>query len=180
MLVLSARLHDIGRVTLSPHQLWPSVPPEGRALRALARHAEASVELVRGIRFLAPALEGIRHHHERFDGRGYPDGLAGEEIPLSARIIAAADAFDALTCSAWLDSRLDAHSALAVLQNRCGSHLDPLVVERLGLALRRGDWPPEQHPPAHGDPDWVGYDHDDPAMSDWYAAQVAPMPVERR
>jgi HD-GYP domain-containing protein (c-di-GMP phosphodiesterase class II) len=180
MLVLSARLHDIGRVTLSPHQLWPNVPPEGRALRALARHAEASVELVRGIRFLAPALEGIRHHHERFDGRGYPDGLAGEEIPLSARIIAAADAFDALTCSAWLDSRLDSHSALAVLQNRCGSHLDPLVVECLGLALRRGDWPPERHPPAHGEPDWVGYDHDDPAMSDWYAAQVAPMPVERR
>lgn len=186
MLTLSARLHDIGRVTLSPHQVWPTAPLEGRALRALARHAEASVDLVRGIQFLAPALDGIRHHHERFDGRGYPDGLAGDAIPLSARLIAAADAFDALTCSPWLETRLDAAAALTVLQSRAGSHLDPLVVECLGRAIGRQDWPPERHELAHPEPpsaselQWGALDHDDPAMSDWYADHVSPMAVEHR
>ena len=63
----------------------------------MAEHALAGVDLVKDIDFLAGSVDGIAHHHERFDGRGYPAGSAGEAIPLAARIIAVADVFDRLT-----------------------------------------------------------------------------------
>ena len=65
--------------------------------RQMERHPLIGEEIIRDIDFLAPAREVVRHHHERWDGRGYPDGLAGEEIPLAARVFALADALDAIT-----------------------------------------------------------------------------------
>jgi HD-GYP domain-containing protein (c-di-GMP phosphodiesterase class II) len=139
----AARLHDIGRLVLPPHVLWPIEPPTGEDLEALEGHAEAGERLLDGIDFLAGAAEGIRHHHEHFDGTGHPGGLAGDRIPLAARVIAVADAFDAVTANGFVPDRLTVADALALLADRAGSHLDPVVVESLTRVLDGRNWPPE-------------------------------------
>jgi putative two-component system response regulator len=78
--------------------------------------------------FLTMALEIARHHHERFDGSGYPDGLRGLEIPLSARIVAVADVFDALTSVRCYKEAVNAEEARAMVLERSGKHFDPVVV----------------------------------------------------
>ncbi len=80
------------------------------------------------IRWLEGARRGVRSHHERFDGQGYPDGLAGEEIPLVARIIAVADTFDAVTSRRSYRGERSVDAAIAVLEEAAGSQLDPAVV----------------------------------------------------
>jgi HD-GYP domain-containing protein (c-di-GMP phosphodiesterase class II) len=83
-----------------------------------------------------PGLERVahitRHHHERFDGRGYPDGLAGEEIPLGSRIVAACDAYHALISPRPYRGPLRPHEALELLRATAGAQLDPAVVDALG------------------------------------------------
>lgn len=171
LLVLSARLHDIGRVALPIHLLWPPEPPVGADLGQLARHPAIGVELLQGIEFLVPAYEGIMHHHERFDGLGYPAGLVGDRIPLAARIIAAADAFDALTVTAFRHTSLPVGEALTQLRERAGTHLDPVVVECLATCVARREWPPAEHLPTVPVEGLSAVDHDTPSMSDWYADQ---------
>jgi HD-GYP domain-containing protein (c-di-GMP phosphodiesterase class II) len=90
-------------------------------------HAEAGAEMLAD---LDPELAPIvRHHHERFDGGGYPDGLAGEEIPLGARVVAVADTFDALTSSRPYRSARRRRQAMALLVAEAGTQLDPRVVQ---------------------------------------------------
>lgn len=94
---IAARLHDIGKLAISneillkPDVLTPSERAE------IQRHPTKAVEMLRFLDFLKDALPIIEHHHERYDGKGYPSGLKGEKIPLGARILAVADAYDALT-----------------------------------------------------------------------------------
>ena len=90
-------LHDIGKVAVPDAILYKpgALTAEERAL--MARHPAVGAEIVGGIEFLAGAAEVVRSHHERWDGMGYPDGLAGEQIPLAARVFAVADVLDALT-----------------------------------------------------------------------------------
>ena len=80
----------------------------------------------------------IRHHHERLDGRGYPDGLAGEDIPLGARIIAVSDAFDAMVADRPYCAGIPADEALAELRRCAGGQFDPAVVTAVLAALDRG------------------------------------------
>jgi HD-GYP domain-containing protein (c-di-GMP phosphodiesterase class II) len=80
----------------------------------------------------------VRHHHERFDGSGYPDGLAGEDIPLEARILAVVDAFGAMTDDRAYRKALPLEQAVADLQRSAGSQLDPQVVEAFLRLLRKG------------------------------------------
>jgi len=125
--------------------------------------------MLRGIDFLSDAVPGILHHHERVDGRGYPAGLAGEDIPLFARVIAAADAFDSLTTTRSYRGALDQDAAMEVLRSRVGTHLDGQVVDALAEALSIRRWWPtvieEDVRSAVGD----AHDHDDPMVSDLYA-----------
>lgn len=175
----AALVHDIGMVAVRPElQGGPDPDPEpvGR-LSLLSSHPVAGVDVLRGLDFLNGALPAVRHHHERMDGRGYPDGLHGEQIPLAARVIAVADAFDALTVDRG-EGPGDQASALAELRRRAGTHLDPDVVEALAATVVGS--PVEGRRPASrgggdGSPDpatldlagWV--DHDDPRMSDVFA-----------
>lgn len=167
LLVAAATLHDIGRVTLPSHLLWPIEPPTGEDIEAIKAHTVNGVALIEGIEFLTGARAGILHHHERFDGTGYPDGLSGDRIPLSARIIAVADAFDVLLTNA--DESVTAMEILEELRQRSGSHLDPAVVEYLAAALSKHEWPPEL-PPDQLTAETSTVDHDNPAVSDWIAA----------
>lgn len=159
----AARLHDIGRLVLPPHLLWPLDIPTGQDREILDRHTEAGERLIEGIDFLAAAAEGIRHHHERYDGKGHPDGLAGDRIPLAARVIAVADAFDAVTATRFGLDRLSVPEALTLLGHRAGTHLDPIVVDSLTRVLEGRVWPPEGHGAA--EPDLGRFvEHDDPRV----------------
>ena len=92
---LGGPLHDIGKLALDRSLLQKSGPLDGDELEEIRTHPARGVELVDGDDVAPEALDCILHHHERWDGRGYPDGLAGDEIPVEARILAVADAYDA-------------------------------------------------------------------------------------
>lgn len=166
----AALLHDIGLVAARPPQQQPDAIDEAGYLTSLSSHPEAGVQVLRGLDFLAEATPAIAHHHERWDGRGYPAGLSGEEIPEAARIIAVADAFDALTVANG-DGRLTPEEALAELEARAGTQLDPTVVGALrALATRpRGLPVPQSSQPAPDAPILALPDHDHPRVSDAFA-----------
>jgi HD-GYP domain-containing protein (c-di-GMP phosphodiesterase class II) len=95
-------------------------------------HPGIGARMLRGIDFLSPALPIIRHHHERWDGAGYPDGLSGNDIPVGARIVAVCDAFDAMTSDRPYRKSLPVEEALEEI-NRCsGMQFDPACATLLG------------------------------------------------
>lgn len=139
-------------------------------VRALLPHPELAVQVVGDVDFLGEAAAAIRSHHERMDGRGYPDGLRGEEIPLLARILAVADAFDALTTTRGERTALERDDALAELALSAGPHLDPAVVRALTEALRERPW--ERHVDILTEGSWLWDHHTLPAMSDVIADEL--------
>jgi putative nucleotidyltransferase with HDIG domain len=163
-------LHDIGKLAIPTRVLRKADGFSGAELASMATHPARGVEMVRDIEFLRGSIQAILHHHERMDGRGYPAGLSGEQIPLFARIIAVADAFDSLTTSS---SHRDAHTveeALAELHRRAGAHLDPSIVAALERALARHVWEPTRLEPELMATARRAFDHDDPAASDLMAS----------
>jgi diguanylate cyclase (GGDEF)-like protein len=122
----AAFLHDVGHMTLTAGQGF-EVPG----------HAEAGEKIVHRAKFPAEVMAYIRGHHERWDGQGKPDGLAGEKIPLGARVIAVAETFEALTAGRGYE-RQEAPVALERVIEGSGSEFDPAVVEALGRAMRDG------------------------------------------
>jgi putative two-component system response regulator len=133
-LSLAAKLHDIGKVGVPDAILHKPGPLNAEEDRKVREHPEI------GERILAPivrdpeVLAGIRGHHERLDGSGYPDGLSGAAIPLLARLIALPDCFDAMTTSRAYRAALPPAQALAILRQGAGSHFDPEFV-RVFLAI---------------------------------------------
>lgn len=162
----AALLHDIGLITASPSPRRSATEVDLDYLAEITQHPAAGVAILEDIEFLAPALPAIRHHHERWDGRGYPNGLVGEQIPPLARIIAVADAFDSLTCSRSHRPPLSDGQACARLRERAGSHLDPGVVDALERVIAERPWAPTMLVRVD---DGRVPDHDDPAVSDRYA-----------
>lgn len=161
-------LHDIGTVAVPSRLLRGRHVLTDEDLVEIGAHARAGVQVVQGIEFLRGSLEGIAHHHERYDGRGYPGGLAGEDIPLSARIVAVADTFDALTRPRTYRDALPPEQALAVIGDRAGTHFDPVVCEALTRALARHEWPAVAEPSLDAG---SVIDHDEPEISDRLAAR---------
>lgn len=130
-------LHDLGKIGVRDAVLLKegSLTPEEEGQMRL--HPELGGRILAGISFLRDASALARHHHERFDGKGYPDGLAGEAIPLGARILAVADALDAMTTDRPYRRALSGDEAVARLRQGAGSQFDPDVVaalERAGVA----------------------------------------------
>jgi putative nucleotidyltransferase with HDIG domain len=124
-----ALLHDIGKIGIPDSILHKPGPLTDEEWEVMRRHPVYAYELLSPIEFLRPALEIPYSHHERWDGTGYPRGLRGEQIPLSARIFAVVDVYDALTSerpyrSAWPPGR-----ALAYIREQAGTQFDPRVVE---------------------------------------------------
>ena len=158
-------LHDIGKVAVPARYIRARRALEDEDFVVIAEHAGAGVELVRGIEFLSGSLDGIAHHHERYDGLGYPAGLAGGDIPLVARIVAVADVFDALTTERAYRPALGVEDALQVTRDRAGTHLDPVVVDALGKVLVRHSWQPTPRPDGSSTAS-LALDHDDPEVSD--------------
>jgi diguanylate cyclase (GGDEF)-like protein/PAS domain S-box-containing protein/putative nucleotidyltransferase with HDIG domain len=139
---LGGWLHDCGKVTVPTDILAHRGPLDERARARVRHHAIAGEALVSVVPGLTGAAQVVRSHHERFDGAGYPDGLAGDEIPFAARIVAAADAFVAMTESRPYEGPRGHREAVAELQRSSGSQFDPRVVDALVAVLeheRRGD-----------------------------------------
>ena len=139
---LGGWLHDCGKVTVPTDILAHRGPLDETARARMRHHAIAGEALVSVVPGLSGAAQVVRSHHERFDGVGYPDGLAGDEIPLAARIVAAADAFVAMTESRPYEGPRGHGEAIAELQRSSGSQFDPRVVDALVSVLeqeRRGD-----------------------------------------
>lgn len=122
-------LHDIGKLAMPDSVLFKPGPltTEERAL--MNRHPVIGAEIMGGIEFLAEAGKVVRSHHERWDGKGYPDGLAGEEIPLTARVFAVADVFDALTTNRPYRGAIPLAEARRMIDAESGTHFDPRVIE---------------------------------------------------
>jgi HD-GYP domain-containing protein (c-di-GMP phosphodiesterase class II) len=121
-------LHDIGKVGVPEHILCKEGPLSGDEWDVMRRHPLVGAQIVTPIGFLSDTVDLIRHHHERFDGNGYPDGLRGPEIPLSARIFSVADSFDAMTSDRPYRGSIGIERALVELRGGAGSQFDPEVV----------------------------------------------------
>jgi len=124
-----ALLHDIGKLGISESVLLKPGKLSEDEFDQIKKHPEIGAMILDPVRFPWPVLPIVRHHHEKWDGSGYPDGLKGEEIPLTARIMAVADVFDALTSTrsyreAWSHDR-----AVEWIRQQAGSHFDPQVVD---------------------------------------------------
>jgi HD superfamily phosphohydrolase YqeK len=157
-------LHDVGKLGVPTKVLQKAGDLTEEEFAAIQLHPMRGLEIVREIGFLDEALAGIMHHHEKMDGRGYPMGLAGDEIPEFARIIAVADAFDCMTSDRSYRGRRALEEAIAELRRSSGSHFDPDVVEAFLRALDRDGWTaPERLPLPDSDVvETTEQDHDDP------------------
>jgi HD-GYP domain-containing protein (c-di-GMP phosphodiesterase class II) len=127
LLRLGGTLHDVGKLVVSEAVLNKPGPLTEDELAEVRVHPEAGARLVALDRSLRPALEGVLYHHERWDGRGYPTGRGGTEIPLEARILAVTDCFDAMTSNRPYRAALPAEAALDEVTRCAGSQFDPDV-----------------------------------------------------
>ena len=130
-------LHDIGKIGM-PDAILAKVTPLTADERDLAQtHPRVGAEIVAGVSFLSAAAPAIRNHHERWDGKGYPDALSGGAIPLVARIVNAADTWDACTSNRPYQKAFTADEALAIMSGLRGTQLDPAVHDALVAVIRR-------------------------------------------
>jgi ribonuclease P protein subunit RPR2 len=122
-------LHDVGKVAIPDAILYKPGPLDRDERALMARHPVIGSEIVQGIEFLAEAADVVRSHHERWDGEGYPDRLAGEGIPLAARVFSVADVLDALTTDRPYRPATSLRYARAMIASDSGRHFDPRAVE---------------------------------------------------
>ncbi len=136
---LAGWLHDVGKLAV-PEQILNKPGPLDDAEWAVMRiHSGVGADIVHRIPALRQVAPAVRHHHERYSGDGYPDGLAGQAIPIEARIIAAADAYAAMTADRPYSPARTPQQAAAELRRSAGSHFDPTVVEALLAVLGLAD-----------------------------------------
>ena len=142
-LEVAGQLHDVGKIAVPDAILLKSGPLDDEEFEVMKRHAAEGERIVRsiGLNDVAP---WIRHHHERWDGRGYPDRLAGTAAPLEARILAAADALDAMTSTRSYHEALSAAGACREIAANAGSQFDPAIAEAVVELIGEGKLPVSQ------------------------------------
>lgn len=122
-------LHDMGKLAVPEYILNKPGPLTPAEFEKMKMHASVGADILSAIKFPYPVVPIVRHHHESWDGSGYPDGLAGSDIPIGARILSVVDCFDALTSDRPYRPRLTDKDAIRILQDRRGTMYDPLVVD---------------------------------------------------
>jgi len=128
---IASLLHDIGKIGIPDEILQKPGPLESGEYELVKQHPEQGSRMIDRILYLEQAVPQVLAHHERFDGSGYPRGLAGEDIPLPGRIIAVADVYDAMTSDRRYRKAMGRERALAVIREGAGKQFDPGVVEAL-------------------------------------------------
>jgi putative nucleotidyltransferase with HDIG domain len=136
---LGGPLHDIGKLAIADEVLLKPGRLDEHELRQIREHPTAGAKMIRGVRGLRPALSCVLHHHERWDGAGYPEGLKGSAIPRAARILAVADAFDAMTSTRPYRSALPVRDALEEVGRCAGSQFDPAATDAFLAAWDAGE-----------------------------------------
>jgi len=137
LIVTSARLHDLGKIGMDNMMLYKPGPLSNEERGEFQRHPSIGESLVGYFPAFGVGRDIVRHHHEHFNGRGYPNGVKGKEIPLGARILAVADAYDAMTSDRPYRSAMSKETAIARLKGASGTQFDPQVVEAFLTALAR-------------------------------------------
>jgi HD-GYP domain-containing protein (c-di-GMP phosphodiesterase class II) len=136
---VSAQLHDVGKIGIEDHILKKPGALTEEEFEVMKTHTTKGANILRPVMQLAEMLPGIELHHEALDGRGYPYGLQGDQIPLLARVIAVADTFDALTTNRPYQQAHTPDQALQIIKNLAGKRLDPEAVAALLAVYARGD-----------------------------------------
>jgi diguanylate cyclase (GGDEF)-like protein len=125
----ASMLHDLGKVGISEEILSKPTNLTEEEFMKIKEHPQIGADIIRPIQFMRSVIPLIRHHHERWDGRGYPAELKGKEIPIGARIIAVADAYQALTSDRPYRKAYSKEEAIRIIQEEAGSHFDPEIVK---------------------------------------------------
>ncbi|MHC4714147.1 MAG: HD-GYP domain-containing protein [Planctomycetota bacterium] len=136
---LTALLHDVGKIGVPDHVLLKRGSLDKSEWSLMQRHPETALRILRSVPSLREAARVVYCHHERYDGKGYPRGLKGTEIPFVARVFAVADTFDALTSDRPYRKRLDCEAARELIRKEAGKALDPEVVDAF-LSVSCSQW----------------------------------------
>ena len=139
ILRISAQLHDVGKIGIEDHILKKPGALTPEEFEIMKTHTTKGANILRPVKQLKEMLPGIELHHEALDGRGYPYGLQGDQIPLLARVIAVADTFDALTTNRPYQRAYEPKEALRIIHNLAGKRLDPQAVAALTAVYDRGE-----------------------------------------
>ena len=137
-------LHDIGKIGTPAEIIDKTDKLTDEEYRIIREHPSIGERILEPIEAYAEIVPMVKQHHEWFNGKGYPDGLAGEEIDLGARIMAVADVYDALCSERPYRAAIDPDQAIEILKEKSGSHLDPMVANALFKVLKK-DMDPEKH-----------------------------------
>jgi hypothetical protein len=164
-------LHDVGKLSVPTTVLQKSGRLTDDEYSAIQLHPLLGRDITKDLEFLGEAIEGIHYHHERIDGRGYPEGRKGSEIPEFARIIAVADAFDSMTTTRSYRGARSVEDAVIELRRCKGSQFDPVMVEALVAALDAEGWDaadtfPTELPTPSVELPSLGSDDDDPTATE--------------
>lgn len=136
---IAGQLHDIGKIGVPEEILQKEGPLTAQEFAVVRRHPVLGTEILAPLVHLGPVLDYVRHHHECWDGSGYPDGLAAEAIPIGARIVGAVETYDALTTPRAYQDPIRPGQAIERMRELVGSVLDPAVHEALSRVVSRGD-----------------------------------------
>ncbi|MGL4372304.1 MAG: HD-GYP domain-containing protein, partial [Turicibacter sp.] len=136
-LICGTYLHDIGKIGVPKEVLNKKMPLEDEEWRLLKSHADNGTKMLAYFENLKPYLPLVKHHHERFDGRGYPSQLCGDEIPYLVRILTVVDSFDAMTSQRSYNQRKSYQDGLEELRICSGAQFDPQIVEAFANAMSK-------------------------------------------
>lgn len=138
-LQIAALLHDVGKIGIPDYILSKNGRLSPEEYEEIKKHSIIGATILHPIKELSDVAREVRHHQECFDGSGYPDGLAGNDIPLIARIIAVADAFDAMTTTRPYRKKKTVEETLQELKSKSGTQFDPIIVSAFLLAYKKGN-----------------------------------------
>jgi len=142
---IAALFHDVGKLAIPDRLLSKAGPLTPEEYDHVKRHAAIGADLLAGLAFPGPLALLVRHHHENWDGTGYPDRLRRDDIPVGSRALAIADCYDALTSDRPYRSAMTHATAMAMMSDRCGSMFDPEMIEAF-LPIAEGLRPVSAYP----------------------------------
>ena len=138
-LKITSVLHDIGKIGIEDHILKKNTTLSSEEFDMIKRHSNIGVEIIEHIHQLRESIPGVKYHHEYVNGKGYPDGLRGEEIPILAKIVAVADTYDAMTTDRPYRKAMEEVAAIEELKRCSGTQFDGEVVEAFMKAYQKGE-----------------------------------------
>lgn len=137
-LEIAALLHDIGYIGVEAFILRKPTTLDELEVTAIRHHPLLGVRILESVKQLADVIPFIRHHHERYDGGGYPDGLREDQIPLEARVLAVADSYEAMTSNRSYRKAMSPQVAVEELREKAGAQFDPQIVKAFCAAFEKG------------------------------------------